>query len=296
VELWLQILVPVCVVIIMAAMGLELTPADFRRVASAPRAATVGLLGQMLLLPALGFGIALAPGYLPGLGIPMPPELGVGIAVIVACPGSAPSNVFTFLARGNTALSISLTAVSSLLTVITIPMWVSVAVSIFYGEGAEIRLPLGRSIVQLGSVTLLPVGLGMLARARSPEMAEALRRILRRAVPLLFATVLAIIVITRWDDFARNLPVAGPAAILLSLTALASAFAFAKLAGLDRRDAFTISIEVGLQNGALASLIIVNLLKRPELLVFPSVYALLAAIPVTAWTIWFRRHGHPEGG
>jgi len=116
VELWLQILVPACVVIIMITMGLELTLADFRRVAATPRAAAVGLLGQMLLLPALGFGFALAPEHLPGLEATMRPEVAVGIIVIVACPGSAPSNVFTYLARGNTALSISLTAVSSLAT------------------------------------------------------------------------------------------------------------------------------------------------------------------------------------
>ena len=136
-ELWLQILVPACVVIIMTAMGLELTVADFRRVVSAPRAAGVGLLGQMLFLPALGFAFALAPGRLPGLDTPMRPEVAVGIIVIVACPGSAPSNVFTYLARGNTALSISLTAASSILTVFTIPIWVSLAVSVFYSEGCR---------------------------------------------------------------------------------------------------------------------------------------------------------------
>jgi len=293
VELWLQILVPACVVIIMTAMGLELTLADFRRVAASPRAAAVGLLGQMLLLPALGFAFALAPGRVPGLDTPMSPEVAVGIIVIVSCPGSAPSNVFTYLARGNTALSISLTAVSSLLTVFTIPVWVGLAVSLFYGEGSEIRMPLVRTVVQLCSVTLVPVGLGMGVRARSPEMAQGIRRILRRTVPWLFSVVLAIIVFTQWENFADNLPVAGPTAILLSLVALASAFTFARLAALERRDAFTIAIEVGLQNGALASLIIVNLLQRPDLLVFPSVYALLSAIPVTAWTLWFRSHPGP---
>ncbi|MBW2418773.1 MAG: bile acid:sodium symporter family protein [Deltaproteobacteria bacterium] len=290
-ELWLQILVPVCLVIIMAAMGLELTLSDFRRIVSLPRAAGVGLVGQMLLLPALGFGFALAPGHIPGLATPMPPEVAVGMIVVVSCPGSAPSNVFTYLARGNTALSISLTAASSILTVFTIPIWVSLAVSVFYSEGAEIRLPLVRTILQLCSVTLLPVGIGMLIRARSPEVARRMRRVLQRAVPWLFVVVLIIILTTRWDDFSRHLPVAGPTAFLLSIVALASAFALAKLAALGQRDAFTIAIEVGLQNAALASLIIVNLLDRPEFLVFPSVYALLAAIPVTAWAIWFRRHG-----
>ena len=295
-ELWLQILLPMCVVMIMTAMGLELTLADFRRVVSSPRAAAVGLGGQMLLLPLLGFAFALAPGRIPGLDTPMRPEVAVGIIVIVACPGSAPSNVFPYIARGNTALSISLTAVSSVLTVATIPMWVSLAVSVFYGEGTEIRIPLGRTLVQLCSVTLLPVGMGMLIRARDAELAGGLRRILQHAVPWLFVAVLVLIVMTRWDDFARNIPVAGPTALLLSVTALVSAFALARLASLERRDAFTIAIEVGLQNGALASLIIVNLLKRPEFLVFPSVYAVLAAIPVTAWTLWFRRHGARAAG
>jgi len=288
VEIWVQVLVPICLIIIMVAMGLELGTADFRRVASMPRAAAVGLVGQMLLLPALGFAFALAPGRVPGLGVPLSPELAVGIAVIVACPGSAPSNIFTYMARANTALSITLTAVSSLLTVVTIPLWVNVSLSLFYGEGAEIRIPLGRTVAQLCTVTVVPVGLGMLIRARSPELAARVKSTLRRGVPWLFGFVLLLIVITQWENFARDISIAGPMAILLVSVALAAAFGMSKLAALEHRDAFTISIEVGLQNGALASLIIVNLLQRPELLVFPSVYALLAAGPVIAWTLWFR--------
>lgn len=292
----LQLVVFVCLVLIMVAMGLDLRLADFRRVASQPKAAAVGLLGQLVLLPLLGFAFALAPGRVPGLGAPLAPELAVGIAVIVACPGSAPSNVFTYLGRGNTALSISLTAVSSLVTIVTIPLWVNLALATFQGESNPFRLPLGRTVLQLGSVTLLPIGIGMLLRARSPAAADALKAVLRRAVPWLFGLVLGMIAFTQWEHFERNLPVAGPMAALLVCVALAAAYGASKLAGLDRRDAFTVSIEVGLQNGALASLVVVNLLGRPEFMVFPGVYALLAAVPVTAWVTWFRARSRADPG
>jgi BASS family bile acid:Na+ symporter len=284
-DIWIQLAVPILLVVIMTSMGLELTPADFRRVVEMPKPVIVGLLGQLVLLPLLGLAFAEILG--------LSPELAVGVAIITACPGGAPSNIFSYLARANIALSVTLTALSSVATLATIPFWVNVGLSRFMGDQQAFSLPIGQTMAQLFAVALLPVALGMLARARRPDWAAWLRPRLRPAIAVLFATAAVLIVTTQWETLKRDIAVAMPASIALCLIALALAFALARTAGLVQRDAFTVSIEVGLQNGALGSMIAINLLKRPDLVVFPGAYALLAFVPVALWTIVWRRRREP---
>jgi BASS family bile acid:Na+ symporter len=286
-DIWIQLAVPVLLVVIMTSMGLELTLADFKRVAEMPRPVIVGLLGQLLLLPLLGLGFAEVAG--------LSPELAVGVVIITACPGGAPSNIFSYLARANIALSITLTALSSMATLFTIPLWVNVGLSRFMGDQLAFSLPIGQTMAQLFAVALLPVALGMLARARRPDWAAWLRPRLRPAMVVLFVAATSLIITTQWETLKRDIAVAMPASMALCLIALALAYVLARTAGIVQRDAFTISIEVGLQNGALATMIAINLLKRPDLVVFPGAYALLAFAPVALWTIAFRaRHAPAE--
>jgi BASS family bile acid:Na+ symporter len=288
VALWIHIAVPACLVVIMGAMGLELGLADFRRVIEQPLATVVGLTGQLLLLPALGFGLAFALG--------VGPELAVGMVILVACPGGAPSNVFTWLAGANTALSILLTALSSLVTIVTIPLWVGLGLDLFLGESAALRLPLGRTFAQLIVVTLVPVGFGMALRAARPQLVSRLVPRVKRCVGWLFGGVLVVLVASEWKSVSTDLAQAVPAALGLVVLALGTAAAAARLAGLDRDDVFTISIEVGLQNGALATLIVVSLLEQPRLLAFPGVYPLVSFVPIAAWAFAHRRIPPPPRG
>jgi len=279
-ELWIQITVPLLLIVIMASMGLELALADFRRVVTMPKPVLVGLTGQLIGLPILGLAFAEWSGF--------PPALAVGVVIITACPGGAPSNIFTYLAGANIALSVSLTALSSVLTPITIPLWVNAGLERFQHDGADIRLPIAETFVQLVVLTLVPVGVGMLVRARRPELADRLRPGLRRIMAVLFLVAVALIVSLQWEVLVRDMTVAAPGALVLVILALGLAFFVATISGLERRDAFTISVEVGLQNGALGTMIAVNLLDRPDLVIFPGAYALLAFIPVGLWTISYR--------
>lgn len=269
----------------MISMGMELALADFRRVVEMPRAAAVGLFGQMLLLPAVGIALAHWPSF--------SAEIALGIVIITACPGGATSNLFSYLARANIALSVTLTTLSSALCFVTIPLWIQLGVTLFGADAqagsVELRLPLGQTVGQLFVVTLLPVAIGMAIRARWPERSERLRRPLRRAMALLMVVAMLAIVSTEWSRIAPDLETSAVAALSLVTGMLALAYALARWSGLDVRDAFTISIEVGLQNGALATLIVVNLLGRPELIVFPGAYAVLCFLPVSAWTLAMRR-------
>jgi BASS family bile acid:Na+ symporter len=277
---WLQLVVPLLLIIIMISMGLELSVTDFTRIARMPRSVLVGLAGQLVLLPLLGLAFA-------GM-TSMRPELAAGVVIITACPGGAPSNIFTYLAGANIALSITLTAVSSVLTIVTLPLWVSLGLELFVGDDAQVRLPLLPTIGQLMLITLLPVAAGMLLRARRPELTERWRPRVKQMMAVVLVAATSLIVWSQWEHISRDFAECARESLSLVVIALLCAYGFAKLMGLDGRDSFTISVEVGLQNGALAALIITNLLQRPDLLVLPGTYALLAFAPVAAWTFAYR--------
>ena len=276
--------VPVLLLVIMACMGMELQWADFRRVREVPRAALVGLLGQMVALPLVGLAISSWPG--------LSPTIAVGVLLLTACPGGSTSNIFSYLAGANVALSVTLTALSSTLCFFTIPFWLRVAVDRF-GTSLELGPPGGLPVVpmiaQLFVVTLLPIAIGMAVRASWPEWSERVRLPLRRAATGLMAGAIVLIVGSEWSSVLEHFRSAAGLALTLVITTLASGYLASRAAGLELRDAFTLSIEIGLQNGALATMIIVSLLGQRELIVFPGTYAVLSLVPVALWTLWMRR-------
>jgi len=282
---WYDFAVPIILLVIMICVGMELVLADFTRVMKMPRAALIGLAGQMLLLPAIGLAFAHWPGF--------PPEIAVGVVIITACPGGATSNVFSYLARANIALSVTLTSLSSVLCFATIPLWVNLGIDLFGADMANgestPHLPLAGTATKLFFVTLLPVAIGMGIRARWPDWSERVRAPLRRGMAILMVVSVAIIVASEWQNVVKHLESSAVAALILVSGMLIVAYALARLGRVTERDAFTISIEVGLQNGALATMIVVNLLGRPELIVFPGSYAVVAFFPVAAWTFAMRR-------
>lgn len=284
---WWELAIPLILLVIMVGMGLELTVADFRRVLRRPRAALVGFAGQMLLLPLVGLAYAHWPGF--------PPETAIGIVIITACPGGATSNVFSYLARANLALSVTLTALSCAACFLTIPLWVGIGLDRFAEADGAPELPLLPAAARLFVVTLLPVVVGMALRARWPEASVRLRAPLRRAMGILMGVALVAIVGSEWEQVAHDLRTSAWAALALVTTMLGLAWVIARATRLEARDAFTISIEVGLQNGALATMILVNLLDRPEWIVFPGTYAVLSFLPVTAWTLAMRSRWAGEG-
>lgn len=282
---WYDLVVPAALLLIMISLGMELGLADFRRVAEMPRAVAVGLAGQMLYLPAVGIGFAHWPGF--------SPEVALGVVILTACPGGATSNVFSYLARANVALSVTLTTLSSALCFLTIPLWINLGIDLFASDPAlgasTLHLPVARTMVQLFAVTLLPVAIGMAIRARWPERAERVRTPLRRSMAALMAVAVVSIVGSEWETVVDDLATSGLAALALVSGMLGSAWALARAARLAERDAFTVSIEVGLQNGALATMIVVGLLARPELMLFPGAYAVLSLLPVSVWVLALRR-------
>jgi BASS family bile acid:Na+ symporter len=170
-NIFTNVVLPLALAVIMLGLGLTLTRYDFLRVVIFPKAFVIGLTCQMALLPLAGFVIAKL--------FPMEPQLAVGVMILALCPAGATANLLTYLSRGDVALGITLTAFNSLIIIITTPILINLSLTHFLGETQEIRLPVLRTIIQVGAIILIPVSIGMLIRARKPKLAFAAERPVR---------------------------------------------------------------------------------------------------------------------
>ena len=264
-ELLKQLALPVALFAVLFGMGLSLVPADFRRVVLQPKAKIIGLTCQLLLLPSVAFALALL--------FRLPGELAVGLMVLAACPGGATSNVITHLSRGDTALSVSLTAVSSVVCVFTIPWIVRWSMDWFLGAGAEVALPFWKTLGQLTLVTILPILCGMTVRRLRPAVADRLERP-AAVFSLVFLALIIAAAVAREKDLAHQFVVAGPAAISLNIVMMLFGFVAGWLFGLPRDQRITLSIETGIQNGTLALGITLGLLESARIAMPSVVYCL----------------------
>ena len=262
-----DIILPLILAFMMAGMGLSLTVDDFKRVLVYPKAVAVGIVGQLVLLPLIGFAVASV--------FPLSPEMAVGIMLLAACPGGVVSNVLSHLARGNTALSVTLTALSSTTTLITIPLLVNFALSRFLGESEAIQLPVGRSIMTLFLITIVPISLGMLVRARAPGFADRQEKRVRILSGLLLALLVVGLMIAERAILADAILQAGPSSLALNVAAMLTGYFSARLFRLDAYQRTSITIEIGVQNSGLAIVIATTLLSMPAVAIPPAIYGLV---------------------
>lgn len=231
--------------IIMVGMGLGLVIDDFKRVLTEPKAVAVGLTLKVLLLPLAMFGILL---LMPG----QPIELAVGFVLLAACPGGATSNVIAGLCRSDVALSITLTAIASFITVLTIPLFTELALSQLGGGNATVNLPLGETMLKIIGVTVLPVSIGMLINRYRPALALKADRPVRIISALLLIIIIVAIVAKNSSHLGELFGKAGPLSILMNVLALSMGYGIPRLLGLSEKQAVTISIETGVINSTLA--------------------------------------------
>ncbi len=261
------VLLPVALAIVMLGMGLSLLPEDFQRITRYPRAVAVGTVCQTLVLPLLGALIARV--------VPMEPVMAVGLVVVAVCPGGPSSNLMTYLARGDVALSVTLTAVSSIVTVFTIPLFTNLALQHFLGEGAAIALPIGTTMLQIVLITLLPTAIGMAIRHRFPGTARRLEKQMGRLAGGLLALIILLLFVREAPKLPGFLAQMGLAIALLNLLAMLAGFLAGRLFRLPLAQQVCIAIEVGIQNGTLAIAITAGLLNNPDMAVPAAVYSLL---------------------
>ena len=285
-NLFTAIILPTALGIIMLGMGLSLVPEDFKRVTKYPKAIAIGLVSQLIILPIIGFAIASI--------VPMKPEIAVGLVILSICPGGPSSNLITYLAKGDVVLSVSLTALSSIITVFTIPLLANLALQRFLGESAAIELPIGQTMVQIFVITLLPCGLGMWIKQQFTSIARQLEKVTNKlAIVFLFAIIFAVI-IREWQRLPSFITQVGIGVALLNIISSLTGFWFSKLCKLKISQQICIAIEVGIQNGTLAIAITAGLLKNPDMAVPAAVYSLFMYITALVAIFYGRKFASTE--
>lgn len=284
-----EVFLPLSLGIIMLGMGLALTPADFKRVLLYPKAVAIGIVNQIIILPIVGFLLLLV--------FPMSlPELAVGIMVLAASPGGPTSNLITHLSKGDTALSISLTAISSIIVVFTIPLIVNFSLQYFMQHGEYVPLPVFRTMLSVLIITLIPVAIGMIIRNKSPKFAARMDKPVKIMSGILLILVILAAVLNDREILGSSFRQAGPVALALNLSMLLVGYFSPRLFGLNVAQRITISIESGIQNGTLAIAICATLLHNPTMTISPAIYSLIMFMTAGLIIGWMNLGHKPKAG
>ena len=263
-----QIFLPVSLAIIMFGMGLTLVLGDFIRIFTYPKAVLVGLINQIILLPITGFSIVVL--------FKLSPTMATGVMILSLCPGGPTSNLITQVSRGNIGLSVTMTALASLITVFTIPVLLSEAIAYFTGNtGVVIELPVLQTMLQILVITVIPIAIGMIIRKRNEGFALRMEKPMRTASTILFVIIFLVIIIANKDNLVQAMKEVGLATLLLNLLTMGLGFLTAKLFGIAGNSQITITIESGIQNGTLAFVIATTILNNFEM-----------GLPTGAYSIW----------
>jgi len=285
-DILVNVFLPLALAFIMFSLGLGLTIGDFIRVAQRPKAFAIGALNQLVLLPLVTFAFVLTFG--------LRAEIAVGFMLLAACPGGVTSNVISKFARADVALSVSLTAVISLVSAVTVPLLLALSMDFFMGAEA-ISVNTTGIAVTLFALTVVPITTGLILRRVMTQLTLRIEPLISRIAAILFVVIVLVALASNWSLFAENVVIMGPAQVLLILVLLALGFSLSRVLRLSVHEAKTISIETGIQSSAMG--ITVAALLVPDVAGF-SEYALPAAtygilmylvpLPIVAW---YRRMG-----
>ncbi|MGW9157028.1 MULTISPECIES: bile acid:sodium symporter family protein [unclassified Microbacterium] len=257
---------PVALGIIMLGLGLSLTLADFARVLKQPKAVIIALLCQLVVLPAICFGLVLA--------FQLPPILAVGMMMLAASPGGTTANLYSHLFRGDIALNISLTAVNSVIAVITLPIITNFAIAYFQPFDDRLGLQWSKAL-EVFAIVLLPVALGMLVRRFWPKFATGMDKPVRIASVIILIVVIAGAVASNWTLLVANFTQLALITVLFCLISLAIGFLVPRMLRVGKRQAIATSFEIGIHNATLAIVIAQSVLGSVELSLPAAVYGVL---------------------
>src|SRR3954454_5778761 len=211
---------PIALAVIMVSLGMSLTLADFRRVLEEPRGVLIGLLNLLLLSPLLAFAIA--------EGFGLAPAFAVGLVLLGASPGGTLANLLTHFARGETALSITMTAISSVAAVVTVPLFLKLATHHFGAGSLDMSVDMLGVVTRVLLITVVPLALGMWLRVRRPELVARIGPGLRRATAVLFAAAVIGVIIAESDRVTDNIQALALAALTLNIAAMTMSFTIAR--------------------------------------------------------------------
>ncbi|KKL00370.1 bile acid:sodium symporter family protein [Rheinheimera mesophila] len=276
-----QICLPIALILIMTGVGMTLRPANFTEVVRQPKAFFVGALAQLLLLPVT----ALLVIYL----FDLQAELAVGLFILALCPGGTTSNLYSYLAKADVGLSVALTALVGFVTPFSLPLLAAWAIELFLGENTSFQLPLLKTWLTLMLVGVLPVLLGMWFNFKWPEASARLQPLISRFSVIVLVLLIISIATDLGADLWLFLQKTGPAALALNVLTMVAGYWAGRLLLRQEKQARTICLEVGLQNGTLALMITTGILQNSAMSIAPSVYSLLMFMTASVFTVWVLR-------
>ncbi len=273
------VFLPAALAIVMFGLGLHLTVADFTRVAKVPKAALLALATQIIVLPLVCLGLVVA--------FDLDPLLAVGMMLLAASPGGTTANIFSHLAGGDVALNITLTAINSVLAVITMPIVVNLAIAGFLDSGTSIGLQPAK-MLQVFAIVLIPVAVGMAVRKRWPDFADRMTKPVKIASMVVLAAVIVGAILAERENVVDYMRQVGLVSLLLVVISLGLGYWVPRLAKVERRQAIASSFEVGIHNSTLAITIALSptLLDNGTMAVPAAVYGVVMFIPATVMAYW----------
>lgn len=275
----LSLLLPIALFIIMLGMGLTLRPGDFLSLRHRPVAIVTGIVLQLLFLPMLAWLVVTV--------LHLPAILAAGLLIVSFAPGGATSNMISYLCRADTALSISLTAITSLIIPFTLPWLTWITLEHFLGSGVLVQLPLVSTIMKLVMVTLLPVAIGVCVNSRWPGLCYQLQRPIKVVALVFMCTVVLMISWANRTALPQLMPLLSPAILLLASSAMVIAVLIARyLLRLNTETALTLGIETGIQNAGTALMVTGAILQQPEMSLAVLLYGILMQVPAVMLVVW----------
>lgn len=283
-SLALSIGLPLALCVIMLGLGLSLRLEDFTRILSRPLPVFVGLACHVVLLPGLCFSVL----YVSGL----PPAVSVGMMLLAASPAGTSAALYTHLARGDVALSISFAAVSSLLSLLTLPVIVNLSLLAFYGQESDVRLQVVQ-VLQLFVIAIVPALVGVYIHRRYPAFAERLDKPVKLLAAIFLTAAVLIALVGQWRLLLTWGTSIGTVALLFCLASLAAGYWVPLLLGIERRQAIALSMSIGLHNAAIVIALAMSeyMLDDPETAMPPAAYGVIAYI-VSGAFVWVLNHRH----
>jgi BASS family bile acid:Na+ symporter len=273
---------PIALGIIMFGLGLDLTPGDFARIGKRPKAVAVALACQLLLLPAVCFGLVLL--------FRLPPVLAVGMMLLAASPGGTTANLYSHLFRGDVALNISLTAINSVIAVLTLPVIVNLSIAWFQPGDMTVGLQLKKTI-EVFMIVLGPVGLGMLVRGLKPGFARAMDKPVRLASVVILTLVIAGAVVSNFAVLKDDILALSGIVVSFCILSLGIGFIIPRLFRINREQSIASAFEVGLHNATLAIVIAESVLAVPDMSLPAAVYGVLMFPLAAAFGLLITRKG-----
>ena len=281
-DTFIKIGLPISLGLIMLSMGLTLKGKNFQAVLQQPKAFMIGLSAQMLLVPLLA--LLLLQFF------KLPPILAAGLLILSFSPGGTTSNLFSYMAKADVALSIALTAAASFITPFSIPFLTELALHWQLGENTDIIIPMGLTMKRLLMVTIVPVVIGMTIKSFKPNWADKTQAFIHKISIALFLAVIFSMTFKLFGEMPKFLPQVATVASIMIILAMLTGFITAKLSGLNQKQIKTNTIEVGMQNGGMALIVTQGILNNSQMSAVPIIYGLIMLIPVIFFVVLSRKN------